>query len=109
MMVATIGVETWIGVLVAIVAFWGIALWALVRTVRKEDRKAALIDRQGAIEPYSPRGLAELRSWIEANPNDPKVDEAKARYNEGVEAVDELDEAFYDWSASDRDRFEPID
>lgn len=43
------------------------------------------------------RALAELREWIESNPNDPFVDEARRRYNECVELLQRADETFYDY------------
>lgn len=107
-MVESITLETWIGMGFAIVAFWGVASWALIRTLRQEDRKVELLERQGKMESYSPRGLEELRTWIEANPADPLVEDARRRYNETVDALQTIDEPFYDWSDQEIDALERL-
>ncbi len=108
-MTEAITVETWIGMGVAIIAFWGIASWALVRTMRQEDRKLKLIERVGSIDTYSPRGLADLRAWIEENPDDPYIGDAKEAYNECVETLKEIDETFYHWSEEEIEELETVD
>ncbi|EMA27459.1 hypothetical protein [Halobiforma nitratireducens] len=82
-------------------AFWGIATWALVRTMRQESRKVALLEQQDRIDTYSPKALAQLREWVEANPEDPLAEEARERYNECLDALEETDSQFYDWSEED--------
>lgn len=96
--VVGLSLETWIGVIIAIFAFWVLAVWALVKTLGQEDEKAELLEEQDRIETYSPEALQDLREWIEANPNDPLVGEAKEAYNECVEILKEEDDWFYDWS-----------
>lgn len=108
-MVETLTLETWIGIAVAVIAFWGIATWALIRTMRQEDRKLKLIERQGQIDTYSPSALSDLREWIRENPNDPYVDDAIAAYNECVETLRTIDEPFYSWSQSEIERLELIE
>lgn len=93
-----LSLEAWIGMAIAVIAFFGVAGWSLVRTLRQEDRKANLIERQGHIETYSPKALADLRNWIENNPDDPYVEDARQRYNECVELLKEHPQQFYDWS-----------
>ncbi len=107
-MVDTIPIDTWIGMAVAIVAFWGVAAWAMIRTLRQEDRKVELLEDQRRIDTYSPRGLSELREWIEANPDDPYRDDAIRRYNDCVEILRATDRHFYEWSESEIERLEPI-
>ncbi|MFP9060707.1 hypothetical protein ACLI4R_09270 [Natrialbaceae archaeon A-chndr2] len=82
-------------------AFWGIATWSLVRTLRQEDRKAAMLEDQDRVDTYSPKALADLRAWIEANPDDPLVDQARESYNECVDVLESTDQHFYDWSESE--------
>jgi hypothetical protein len=108
-MVEAITLETWIGIAVAIVAFWGIASWALVRTLRQEERKTELLEHQRRVDTYSPRALAELREWIENNSDDPYVEDARRQYNECVEVLRETDRHFYDWSDEEIDELEPIE
>lgn len=82
----------------SIVVLWGVASWALYRTLTDEEYKLELLDRQGKIDTYSPTALRELREWVQANPDDPMADEARERYNECVETLQSIDETFYDWS-----------
>jgi hypothetical protein len=91
-----------------LLVFWGISVWALVRTLRQEDRKVEILEHQDRMDTYSPTALAELREWIEANPNDRLVDDARRRHNECVEVLRETDRHFYDWSAEEIDRLEPV-
>ncbi len=100
--------ETWIGIGVAIVAFWGIASWAMIRTLRQEEQKTAILDEQRRMDTYSPKALSELREWIQANPDDPYVGDAKRKYNECVENLRETDQRFYDWSDAEVERHDPL-
>ncbi len=80
-----------------LLAFWGVAGVALVRTLRQEGEKVELLETQDGIDTYSPRALAELREWIEENPDDPVVDRAREQYNDCVETLKRTDGRFYDW------------
>ncbi|MFU8869755.1 hypothetical protein [Natronococcus sp.] len=98
-----------IGMLVfTLAAFWGLATWSLVRTMRQEGRKVEILEHQDRMDTYSPKALAELREWIESNPDDPLVDDARRQHNECVEALEETDRRFYDWSEEEIDRLERI-
>ncbi|AUX09754.1 hypothetical protein AArcSl_2129 [Halalkaliarchaeum desulfuricum] len=103
-----LSIEAWIGMIIAIIAFWVLATWALFKTLRQDERKLELVDRQGKIETYSPQALQDLRDWIEANPDDPLVEEARAEYNKCVESLNEVDEPFYDWSQEKIDNLEKL-
>ncbi|NKE37842.1 hypothetical protein GWG54_18965 [Natronococcus sp. JC468] len=89
-------------------AFWGVASWALVRTMRQESRKVELLEGQDRIDTYSPTALAELREWIQNNHDDPLVDDARRRHNECVETLEGTDRRFYDWSDEEVERLERI-
>ena len=89
-----------------LLAFWGVAGWALVRTLRQERRKVEILRHQDRMDTYSPRALAELGEWIEENPDDPLVDNARERYNECVEVLRQTDRHFYDWSDEEIARLE---
>ncbi len=91
-----------------LLAFYGVAGWALVRTLRQESRKVEILEEQDRMDTYSPKALAELRDWIEDNPDDPLVDEARRRYNECVDTLETTDRHFYDWSDREIDRLEQI-
>lgn len=105
---ATMPVGGWVVMIGSILVLWGVASWALLRTLRDEDRKLELLDDQGEIETYSPTSLRELRAWIKAHPDDPMIEEARAAYTDCVEALERVDEPFYDWSEADIDWLEPL-
>jgi hypothetical protein len=96
----------WIVMLGSIAVLWGVGLVVLYRTLHDEERKLELLREQGRIDTYSPRALADLRAWIEANPNDEYVDEAKRRHDDCVEALRTVDEPFYDWSDEEIEQLE---
>ncbi|WP_254766479.1 hypothetical protein [Salinilacihabitans rarus] len=91
-----------------LLAFYGVAGWALTRTLRQESRKVEILRHQDRMDTYSPAALEELREWIEENPDDPRVDEARERYNECVDVLRTTDRHFYDWSDEETSRLEPI-
>ncbi|RQG94028.1 hypothetical protein [Natrarchaeobius chitinivorans] len=91
-----------------LLAFWGVALWALARTLRQEGRKVDILKQQNRMDTYSPKALAELREWIEQNPDDPLVDTARERYNECVEVLRQTDTHYYDWSDEEIARLERV-
>ncbi|MDT3437245.1 hypothetical protein [Haloarcula sp. 1CSR25-25] len=99
----------WATMLLAILVLPGIGTLVLVRSLRTEERKLTLIKEQGSIESYSPRALGELREWIDANPNDSYVSDARERYNECVRTLRELDEPYYDWSDEQIEALETIE
>lgn len=103
-----LSLEAWIGMLIAIVAFFGVAGWSLVRTLRQDDRKMKLVKKQERIDTYSPKALEDLRTWIEDNPGDPLVEDAKEKYNECVAVLKEKDEYFYDWSDDEVESLEKL-
>lgn len=100
--------EVWAIMLFTILAFWGIAGWALVRTLRQEDRKVEMLEHQDRIDTYSPKALADLREFIENNPEDPYTADARRRYNECVETLKGTDRQFYDWSDEEIERLERL-
>lgn len=91
-------IVTWTVMLASIAALWGLSSVALYRSLHDEDRKLELLQEQGSLDTYSPRGLEELRSWIASNPDDPLRDEAVRRYNDCVESLRSIEEPFYDWT-----------
>lgn len=105
---ATLSPVTWAVMIGAVVLLWGVAGWALFRTLSDEERKLDLLERQGEIETYSPTALEELREWIEANPDDPLEPDARAGYNDCVETLRSVDETFYDWSDEQIERLDRL-
>ncbi|WP_129114968.1 hypothetical protein [Halegenticoccus tardaugens] len=102
--------EVWGTMLFVVVAFWGVAGWALVRTLRQEDRKVELVEtnRNDRIDTYSPEALSDLRRWVERNPDDPYAPDATAKYNACVETLRATDAHFYDWSDEEIARLETL-
>ena len=108
MSVLVLSVSGWIVMLGAIAVLWIPATWALYRSLTDEERKLELLDQQGEIDTYSPRALSELREWIESNPEDPLAQEARARHNECVETLRQIDQTFYEWSESEIESLEKV-
>lgn len=100
---------TWAVMFGSIAVLWGVGVLTMYRTLTDEERKLTLLDAQGQLDTYSPTALAELRSWIEANPNDPYVEEAIERHDECVRTLREIDEPFYDWSEAQIQDLETIE
>ncbi|MFC6824111.1 hypothetical protein [Halopelagius fulvigenes] len=101
-------IVTWTVMLASIAVLMGTASVSLVKSLRDEDRKLELLKRQDRIDTYSPRGLAELRSWIRSNPDDPLRSEAVRRHNECVDALRSIDEPFYDWDEKEVESLEKL-
>lgn len=99
---------TWIVMLAVIGVLWGGASVTIWRSMHDEERKLELIVDQGKIDTYSPAAMADLRRWIEANPDDPYTVEARERYNDCVEALQEIDQPFYDWDEEELDSLEKL-
>lgn len=91
-----------------LLAFWGVASWALVKTLRQEGRKVEMLEDQDKLDTYSPEALAELREWIKKNPEDPVVDRARRQYNDCVDALEQTDHYFYDWSDREIENLERL-
>jgi len=102
--------DVWVTMLFCVVAFFGVALWALVYTLRQEEKKLALFETEGDLDMYSPRALRDLRRWIDAHPaaTHPDVKEGKALYNDCVDTLKTTDRHFYDWSASEVERLDAL-
>ncbi|HET7323434.1 MAG TPA: hypothetical protein VFJ06_03805 [Halococcus sp.] len=99
---------TWIVMVITIVLLWGVASWALYRTLTDEEHKLELLREQDSIETYSPESLRELRKWIQNHPDDPLADDARERYNDCVETLREIDKSFYDWSEAEIEDLEKL-
>ncbi|GAA0665614.1 hypothetical protein ACFQDG_04135 [Natronoarchaeum mannanilyticum] len=103
-----LSLTTWVVMLLMMAVLWGGGTAAIWRSMHDEDRKLDLIRDQGKIDTYSPRAMADLREWVQANPADPYADEARERYNECVETLREIDEPFYDWSDDEIEELERL-
>lgn len=93
--------DVWAMMTFSILAFFGVAIWALIYTLRQEERKMELLRTEGDLDTYPPRALRELRAWINHHPNDPEVEQAREAYEECVETLRSTNRHFYDWSEAD--------
>lgn len=105
---ATLLLSTWLVMLGSIVLLWGVAGWALYRTLSDEERKLELLNDHGEIDTYSPRTMAELRDWIETHPNHPKIEQATTAYNDCVETLHDIETPFYEWNEEQIAELEPL-
>ncbi|MFB6273145.1 MAG: hypothetical protein ABEL51_09660 [Salinibacter sp.] len=105
-----LSLDVWATMLFCVVAFFGVSIWALVYTLRQEEKKLALLEAEGGIDAYSPEALRELRAWIEAHPdpNAPDVQKAREYYNDCVDTLRTTDRHFYAWSPSDIERLDTL-
>ncbi|MGC3872204.1 hypothetical protein ACPF7Z_02905 [Halomonas sp. GXIMD04776] len=81
----------------SIIALWGVASWALVYSMRQEERKLRLIKEQGDFEPYSPRAFRDLERWIERHDTSEHAQEMQGVREEQREALHRCRRHFYDW------------
>lgn len=93
--------DVWAMMIFSILAFFGVSLWTLVLTLRQEDRKMEILRSENALDTHSPAALRDLRRWIEAHPDDPDADEARAVYHECLEALRSTERHVYDWSEAE--------
>jgi len=98
--------DVWVMMGFSILVFFGGTLWALLYTLREEDRKLRLLQSEEALDTHSPRALRDLRDWIEAHPDDPDVETARTIYRDCVETLRSTNRHFYDWSSADLERLE---
>jgi len=105
-----LSLDVWATMLFCVVAFFGVSIWVLIYTLWQEEKKLALFETEGDLDTYSPRALRDLRRWIQAHPDstDPDVEEARTLYNDCVETLKTTDRHFYDWSAAEIERLDPL-
>lgn len=96
--------------ILCIIVFFGASIWALVYTLRQEERKLELLQKQNEIDTYSPAALRDLRRWIEETPidSDPDVQLALEAYDKCVETLRESEHHFYGWSEDDIMTHKPL-
>jgi hypothetical protein len=93
--------DVWAMMIFSILAFFGVSIFALVYSLRQEEQKMQILRTEDTLDTHSPTALRELRAWIEAHPDDPDADEARATYNDCVDALWSTGRHFYDWSPED--------
>lgn len=103
-------IDVWAMMLFSIIVFFGVSIWALVYTLREEERKLDILETEGALDTYSPKALHDLRAWIRAQPSDSSEDvqEARAAYQECLETLHSTGRHFYDWSDAEIDQLDAL-
>lgn len=102
----TLPTDVWAMIIFSILVFFGVAIWALIYTLRQEERKMELLRTEGDLDSYGPRALQDLRRWIDTHGDDPDVDSAREAYDDSVETLQTTNRHFYDWSAADIQRLD---
>lgn len=88
--------------LASIVALWGVATWALLYTLRLEEKKQALIARQGGYECYSPRAFRDLERSIErGRAAGAQMERMRECRQEQLDALQKYGARLYHWRARD--------
>jgi len=100
--------DVWAMMIFSILAFFGVSTWTLIFTLRQEDRKMRILRSEDALDTHSPAALRDLRRWIEAHPGDPDVAEARAAYNECVDALHSMEHHLHDWSEAEVEAVERL-
>ncbi|MEF8939846.1 MAG: hypothetical protein V5A22_08350 [Salinivenus sp.] len=100
--------DVWAMMIFSVLAFFGVSIWTLLYTLRQEDQKMIILRSEERLDTHSPAALRDLREWIEANPEDPDVDSARAIYRECFEALQTTERHVYDWSDDDIESLERL-
>lgn len=88
--------------LASIVALWGVAIWALVYTLRQEERKQALIASQGGFECYSPRAFRDLERFLEkSSTSEAHLREFQESRREQLDSLQKYEARLYHWRPTD--------
>lgn len=105
-----LALDVWAMMLFCVVAFFGVSIWALWHSLRQEEQKMNLLKSEGALDPFSPAALRDLRLWIanHPNPDDSDVEAARDAYEECVETLRSTNRHFYDWSEADIEQLEAL-
>jgi len=102
--------DVWAMMLFSILVFFGGSLWALIYTLREEDRKMVILQQEGSLDTFSPEALRDLRRWISSHPNPEgqEVQNARTTYRECVDTLKTTTRHFYNWSPDEIDGLESI-
>lgn len=89
--------------LASIVALWGVAGYALIVSMRHEERKLSLLHSQGDFEPFSPRAFRDLEHWLTQHPDSEHAPEIREWQGVQRQSLQRNPQRFYDWSNADDD------
>ncbi|CBV44198.1 hypothetical protein [Halomonas elongata] len=91
----------------SIIALWGVAGGALIVSMRREERKLALLHSQGDFEPYSPRAFRDLERWLTQHPDSEHAPEIREWQQAQRQSLQHNPQCFYDWSSATDTREAP--
>lgn len=92
----------------AMLAIWGVAIYAFLESSRSHGERLRLLASQGSFEAYSSKALAELKDWIERNPRSEHRAEAVNAYNDTIRQLKSQQESFYTWDKAEIERLKEI-
>ncbi|ALM51927.1 hypothetical protein [Halomonas huangheensis] len=81
----------------SIIALWGVAILALVYSMRQEDRKLVLLQEQGDFEPFSPAAQRDIEDWIRRHPEGQDADEMRELLDAQQRSLQRNSRQFYLW------------
>lgn len=82
----------------SMLALWGVAISALVYSMRKEDVKLQLVQKQNGFESFSPKAQRDLELWLKEKGTSSGAPEIRELLSLQKEALLKYPEHFYDWS-----------
>ena len=100
--------DVWAMMIFSILVFFGVSIFVLVYTLWQEEEKMQILQSENDIDTHSPRALADLRSWIEAHPDDADVEAARSTYRKCVASLRSTNRHFYNWSEAEIDQLETL-
>ncbi|WP_277810793.1 hypothetical protein [Chromohalobacter canadensis] len=89
--------------IVSIIALWGVASYALIVSMRQEERKLALLQSQDDFEPYSPRAFRDLEQWLAQHSDSEHAPEVREWQQAQRQSLQRNPQRFYEWSHADDD------
>lgn len=81
----------------SIIALWGVAVLALVYSMRQEDRKLVLLQEQGDFEPFSPAAQRDIEEWLRRHPDGQDADEMRELLDGQQRSLQWNSRQFYLW------------
>lgn len=85
--------------LASMAALWGVATITLVYSMRREDRKLALLEAQGSFEPFSPEAQRDIEAWLADHPEGSASREMYELLETQQQARRDNPRSFYHWPA----------
>lgn len=83
----------------SILALWGVAIIALIVSMRREDRKLALLQEQGDFEPFSPAAQRDIQAWLDRHGDGEQAREMRDLLDLQQRALQANSQHFYHWPA----------